>query len=317
MNKVSDSPQGEPANKAEGKDWTLLELLNWTTAYFERAKIENPRLNAELLLSKVCGLERVMLYANFDQAVPAERRTEFRQLVKRRAERFPLQYLLGRAEFYGRAFEVACTVLVPRQETELVVDKCLEKLPGDGTGQTAADVGTGSGILAVTLACERPGLRVLATDVSEEALAVASRNAGLHGVQERVTCLAGNLCEPLPGGGAGKLDLLVSNPPYIPTAVIETLQPEVRDHEPRCALDGGPDGLSVVRELIPRAADCLKPGGWLVLELGEGQAEDASGLIAGCIMLDAETVETLTDAGGCKRVIAARRKADADRSSNR
>jgi len=312
MNKVSDSSQDGPADKTEGKNWTPLDLLNWTTAYFERAEIENPRLNAELLLSKVCGLERVMLYANFDQEVPAERRAEFRQLVKQRAERFPLQYLLGRAQFYGRAFEVSPAVLVPRQETELVVDKCLQKLPGDGSGLAAADVGAGSGILAVTLACERPGLCVLATDVSEEALAVASRNAELHGAQERVTFLAGDLCEPLRSGGAGKLDLLVSNPPYIPTAVIETLQPEVRDHEPRCALDGGPDGISVVRELVPQAADCLKPGGWMVLEVGEGQAKDARGLMGGCIMLDADSVETLTDAGGCERVIAARRKADAD-----
>jgi len=291
-----------------GKRWTLLELLNWTTAHFERAGIESPRLNAELLLSKVMGLERVMLYASFDrEAAPAERE-QFRELVKRRTEHCPLQYLTGVAEFYGRAFEVTADVMIPRQETELVVDKCLEKIPGDGAELIAADVGTGSGVIAVTLACERPGLRAVGTDTSVEALNLAARNAQRNGVADRVRFLCGNLCEPLVRGCNGGMELVVSNPPYIPTAALETLQPEVRDNEPREALDGGPDGLRVVRGFLPQAAAVLKPGGWLVLELGENHADRVRAIIAASSSLEPETVETTTDGSGCERVLAVRKK---------
>jgi release factor glutamine methyltransferase len=292
----------------DGKQtWTVLELLNWTTEHFRKAGIENPRLNAELLLGEVLGLERIMLYARFEQQVSREQRDRFRELVKRRAAREPLQYLLGRCEFYGRQFEVTPAVMVARQETELLVGKCLEKLPEGASW--AADVCTGSGVIAVTLAAERQSLRVAATDASPEALDVAARNARKHGVEGRVRLAVGDLTEPvaalLPSGREGT-DLLAANPPYVPTAQVEGLEPEVRDYEPRAALDGGPDGLSVVRRLVPQAGRLLRPGGWLALEVGEGQAGRVRDLVERTGLFATETLETVTDAGGCERVLCVR-----------
>ena len=235
---------------------------------------------------------------------------EFRELVQRRAGRYPLQYLLGGWEFYGRWFEVSEAVLVPRQETELLVDKCLEKLPADGSGVRAADIGTGSGVIAVTLACERPGLKLMATDASAEALQVAGRNAEMRGVKERIAFHQGDLCDALPPEARGCLALIASNPPYVPSGQLEGLEPEVRDHEPRPALDGGPDGLGVIRRLMPEAAEALGAGGWLVLESGEGQAEAVRRLIEGIGLLEDESIQTVRDAGGCERVLAVRRRAN-------
>jgi len=291
--------------------WTVLELLNWTSEHFRKAGVENPRLNAEVLLGHVLGLERIMLYARFDQQVFEAEKDRFRELVRRRAAREPLQYLVGSCEFYGRQFELTPAVMVPRQETDLLVDKCLEKI---GNAESwAADVCTGSGVVAVTLAAERPSLRVVAADSSPEAVEVAARNARKHGVADRVLPAVGNLTEPvqgrLPAGRKG-VDLLTSNPPYVPTAVIEELEPEVRDYEPRAALDGGPDGLDVVRRLVPEAAGILAPGGWLVMELGEGQADAVRKLVRQTGTLAVETIETATDSGGCERIFCVRRSAD-------
>jgi release factor glutamine methyltransferase len=296
------------APTAVKQSWTVLELLNWTTDHFNRAGIENPRLNAEVLLGHVLGLERIMLYARFDQQVSEAHKDRFRELVRRRASREPLQYLTGRCEFYGRQFDLTPAVMVPRQETELLVDKCLEKI---GQGEFwAADVCTGSGVIAVTLAAEQPLLRVVATDSSAEAIEVAARNAAKHGVADRVLLAAGDLTEPvrarLPAGLKG-VDLLASNPPYVPTAVIEQLDPEVRDHEPRAALDGGPDGLGVVRRLVPEAARILAPGGWLVMELGEGEVDAVRNLVRDAGAFAVESIETVADSGGCERVFCVHR----------
>jgi len=289
--------------------WTLLRLLNWTTGYFRRAGIENPRLNAEVLLAAVANVQRIMLYARFDEELAAEKRARFRELVRRRAEGEPVQYLLGRAEFYGRTFRVTPAALIPRPETELLVNVCLEKLPEEASGMWAADIGTGCGAIAVTLACERPGLRLAATDSSPDALELARENARRHGVADRILFGQGHLCEALPAelaSGDWPLALVASNPPYIPSAQIEELQREVRDHEPRAALDGGPDGLRVIRELIPAAARVLSPGGWLVLELGEGQAEPVRKQVAATPSLEPQRVEIVRD-GRCERILAVRK----------
>jgi release factor glutamine methyltransferase len=292
------------------RSWKVLELLNWMTSHFGRAGIANARLDAEVLLSKALGMERIMLYARFDQEVTAAQRDRLRELVRRRAAREPLQYLVGEWEFFGRSFELTPAVMVPRQETELVVEKCLEKLPGDADGLWAADVCTGSGAIAVSLAAERPGLHVAATDASAEALEVARRNAVRQGVAGRVAFALGDLAEPLhgllPEGRAG-FDLLVSNPPYVPTEQIERLEPEVRCYEPRQALDGGTDGLDAFRRLVPQAAGILVPGGCLVLELGEGQASAVAQMLERAASYDLTTVEMTTDSGGCQRVLCARR----------
>ncbi|MFP4027000.1 MAG: peptide chain release factor N(5)-glutamine methyltransferase [Candidatus Brocadiia bacterium] len=296
--------------KAHEKRWTLLELLNWTTEYFDEKGIENARLNAELLLSEVTGMERVMLYARFEKVIPEEQRNDFRRLVSRRADRCPVQYILGNTEFYGREFKVSPAVMIPRQETEQVVDKCLEKLPENCDGILAADVGTGSGAIAVTLAREKPQLRMIATDSSSDALGIAAENARRHGVEDRIRFEEGHLCEPIENlseQGETPLYLLASNPPYIPSNEIENLQPEVKDFEPRKALDGGEDGLAAIRELLPLGAKLLTSDGWFVLEVGEGQADDVREYIRETDNLNGDNVEITKDLGGHKRVLAAQK----------
>ena len=296
------SQQGRP------DEWTLLELLNWTTNFLEEKGVDSSRLNAELLLSQATDLDRIMLYARFEETINPDARARFRKLVRRRADHEPLQYILGTAEFYGRDFVVNRSVLIPRPETELVVDKCLEKIPEAGEEWRAADIGTGSGAIAVTLACQREGLELAAVDSEPEALDVARENAARHGVEDRIQFASGRLCEPLPPEwGECGTDLVVSNPPYIPSERIDNLQPEVRDYEPRSALDGGEDGLKVIRPLIPAAADILKPEGWLVLELDEDQAPRVKELIDQESPFDTKTIETVVDSIGCERVIAVRK----------
>lgn len=285
----------------------MLDLLDWTTGYFEDAEIENPRLNAEVLLGNVLGLERIMLYARFDRQLDPQQRSEFRELVRKRAEHCPLQYLLGEIEFYERDFKVTPAVLIPRPETELVVDKCLEKLPDEDEAYRIADVGTGSGVIAVTLAVERSSAQVIATDFSAEALEVAAENARRHGVKDRVGLFQGDLTDPVKEAlekAGKKLHLLVSNPPYIPSDQVEELAPEVRDHEPRRALDGGQDGLDYVRKLVENAGSLLEGGGWLVLELSEGQADSVRDLLQSEDAFCGAEIETETDGTGCERVLA-------------
>jgi len=237
-----------------------------------------------------------------------EARDAFRELVRRRAAREPLQHLLGAWEFYGRTFEVGPAALVPRSETETLVERCLALLPQDDTERWVADIGTGSGVVAATLAVERPALRVIATDISEDALALAARNCAALGVAERVQLVQGDLAEPvaalLPEGCPG-LNLLASNPPYVSTAEIADLEPEVREHDPHAALDGGPDGLDLVRRLAPQAADLLAPGGWVVLELDPRQMDEA-GRIMTAAGFDADTTQITEDGEGRLRVISAK-----------
>lgn len=291
------------------EEWSVLQLLNWTADFFEERGIENPRLNAELLLGQVLGLERIMLYAEFERDITPEEREQYRELVKKRASRIPLQYLLGETEFYGRTFEVDSSVMVPRDDTELLVEVCLDRIEGQGEGQRCADVCCGSGVVGITLAAECGELEVYAVDSQEDALSLASRNAEKHDVSDRVTFMQGSLTEPLEQtleGEAG-LDLLASNPPYIPSDEIDELEPEVSDYEPRVALDGGPDGLDVIRELVPGAARVLRPGGWMALEMGEDQADEVRDIVGNEEAFDTEQMDVATDAGGHRRVIAVRK----------
>lgn len=290
---------------------TVLQVLSKARARLRRAGVEDPELNAELLLGKVLGCDRAKLAARSGEPLEPGPRQMVRALVDRRARREPLQYLLGEWEFCGRRFTVTPAVMVPRQETELLVEKCLERIPARGP-TWAVDIGTGSGVVAVTLAAERPELRAVATDASQAALEVAALNGRRHGVQERIAFKQGDLCRPVAGGlpaGRKGVEMVASNPPYVPTDRIEALEAEIRDHEPRDALDGGPDGLDVVRRLVPEAAGILLPAGWLVLELGEGQAPAVRALIAATGAFDTDTFETTTDAGGCERVLCVRRRA--------
>jgi release factor glutamine methyltransferase len=254
--------------------WTVLKLLRWTEAYFAGRGIDSPRLDAELLLVETLGLDRVGLYLNFERPVQAGELATFRALVKRRAGREPLAYIVGRTEFWSLPFRVTPAVLIPRPETELLVEEALGRL---GDGNRLLDVGTGSGALAVALAHERPALAVTAIDVSPLGLALAAENARDNGVAERIRFLQQDL-RRLPDG---PFDLVVANPPYIPTGELPTLMPEVRDHEPQLALDGGRDGLDAYRVLAAQADTVLAPGGWLLVEVGSGQAPAVDDLFAG------------------------------------
>ena len=227
-------------------------------------------MDAELLAREALGgWDRARFIAHEDEPAPEGAEAAFEALLERRARREPVSQILGRREFWGLEFQVTRDVLTPRPETELVVEEALACVRDhDGAPLEIADVGTGSGCLAVALACELPHARVLATDVSAAALALARANAARHGVADRIRCEQASLL-----GRATGLALIVSNPPYIPTGDLAGLPPEVRAHEPAAALDGGPDGLDVIRGLLAAGRPALLPGGWLVFEFGDGQED--------------------------------------------
>jgi release factor glutamine methyltransferase len=226
--------------------------------------------DVDVLARHVLGWDRGRLLANRRDAVPAGFLAPFTDLVDRRAERVPVAYLTGSREFYGLDFEVTPDVLIPRPETELAVDAALEALAAPGAGGQAVDVGTGSGCIAIAMAVSRPAAAVVAIDRSRAALAVARRNARRHGVDGRVSLVAGDL---LTAFAARRLvDVVVSNPPYVPDDSAD-VAPDVARHEPPSALYAGPDGLDVVRRLIDDAARLLRPGGRLVVEIGIGQGD--------------------------------------------
>jgi len=235
--------------------------------------ISNPRLDAEVLLAHALGTDRTGLYTRLHVPLSLEQQETFRVLFQRRMQREPLQYITGVREFWSLEFKVDLRVLIPRPETEVVVETALRLLSQSAirNPQSAIlDIGTGSGCIAIVLAKELPQAEVWATDVSADALAVAGENARHHGVAERIRFLQGDLFSPLAGKEDG-FDLIVANPPYIARPELAALQPEVRDWEPLAALDGGPDGLDVYRHLLHEGPTYLRTGGWLVMEIGHGQ----------------------------------------------
>ncbi len=252
-----------------------LALLREGIKRLETVRLPTARADAEWLLASVLGVERFDLYVEPVRPVARADVERYRQLLERRAGLEPLQYLLGFEDFRGLRIRVTPDVLIPRPETEELVGWAVEILsPLACAG--AADVGTGSGAIACALAAAVPGLQVLAVDRSLSALRVAADNVRAHGLSGRVRLLAGDLLGPLRGG----LDMVVANPPYIPSAVIDSLPREVAGFEPRLALDGGSDGLQVLRRLIAGAPAVLRPGGWLLMEIGEDQAGALASLMA-------------------------------------
>jgi len=275
--------------------WTPLRLLSWTQGYFAQKGVDAPRLTAELLLAHALSCDRVRLYLDFDKPMAEADLAAFRELVRRRVEREPTAYLTRRKEFFGRPFQVDPRVLVPRPETELVLEAALAALPPGGQ---ALDLGTGSGVLAISLALERPGAAVIATDVSPEALEVARENGARLGAAG-VTFLAGDLYDPVPPGA--RFHVIVSNPPYVPRGELDTLPPEVR-REPRLALDGGDDGLAISRRIVAGAPGRLHSGGALVLEMHESH-EDA--LPSLCLQCGFARAEPRRDLAGRPRLVVA------------
>ena len=255
--------------------WTVRRVLTWTAQHFEKKGIDAPRLTAEILLAHVLKASRVRLYVDLDRPLHKEELASFRALIERRSQGEPTQYLTGSREFYNRPFQVDARVLIPRPETELLVEAVLHAIPKDAPCRVA-DICTGSGCIAVTLAAERPQARVWATDLSEGACEVARANAQQNAVAERVSVLHGDLLGPLPRDE--RFDVIVSNPPYIASGELPGLQLEVQ-REPKLALDGGPEGLDLVGRLISSAREYLRPGGLLAMEIGETQGAQVKALL--------------------------------------
>lgn len=312
--------------------WNVKEALDWTTAYLEHKGDEHPRLSAEWLLSEACGMRRVDLYVDFDRVLSMDERDTLRGYVRRRAAGEPLQYITGEVAFRHIVVKVAHGVLIPRPETEVLVSEALSLLvplkrrcaidslgeeeraevlsrctdcsscDEESGGEVAvADICTGSGCIACSIAYERPDARVTAVDIAPDAVALARDNVFALGLEDRVRVLQGDLAAPL--DFAGSYDLVVSNPPYIPEDVMNRLPSEVVDFEPRLALAGGDDGLDVFRRLARQAAALLKPGGGFACELHEGHLDQAAVLASEAGF---EQVRIVDDLAGRPRVLTAR-----------
>ena len=282
--------------------WTVGRLLTWTTDWLGARGSDAPRLDAEVLLAHVRGCPRIALYTAFDTPVADAERARFRELVKRRGEGEPVAYLVGSREFFSLPFIVTKDVLIPRPETEGLVVRSLD-LVKSAAAPRIADVGTGSGAIAVTLAKQLPRATLVATDIAPAALAVAQANAERHGVAERITFVECDLlADPQ---AAGPWDVIVSNPPYVRDDEYAALPRDVRDHEPKTALVAGPTGVEIVTRLAAEAAERLAPGGWLLVEIGPSTAAAAESALAAQPGL--VPGPTLKDLAGLPRIVQARR----------
>ena len=278
---------------------TVLEVLQNTATYFAKKQVEHPRLNIEHLLADALGKKRIELYLEFDRPLSDRELEPLREKVRRRAGGEPLQHLLGHWDFLGRRFKTDRRALIPRSETELLVETVLQRL---ATGQCKAtrlvDVGTGSGVLAITFALEQPELDIVAVDISNEALALAGENAERLGVADRISFCHSDLLDRI----EGPFHWVVANLPYIPTAEIPGLQREVQ-FDPALALDGGEDGLTIIKRLIESLPGKIASNGLVVLELGQGQAEKVCNFLARQNYRD---ISIMKDYQGVERILSAR-----------
>jgi release factor glutamine methyltransferase len=264
----------------EGAAETTSDLLGRATARLVAAGIESPEIEAELLLEHVTGIPRLRRRIGLAPVVDPAQADAFLAFIERRTHRVPLQHLVGFADFLDLRIRVTPDVLIPRPETEQLVLRARERLPFR-PGVQVADLGTGSGCIALAMAATRPDVRADAFDLSGPALGIARGNAALNGLQDRITFHQAGVFGPDARLVEGRAyDLIVTNPPYIPTGELAELMPEVRDHDPRLALDGGPDGLTPYRNLALLAQDWLNTGGWLLAEFGDGQADDLRRIFA-------------------------------------
>jgi release factor glutamine methyltransferase len=282
------------------RDWTVRDVVTWMTDDLRKRGVESPRLDAELIAAEALHIDRVKIIVEGQRMLEPVELETIRALFKRRRGYEPVAYLRGYREFYGRTFRVDRRVLVPRPDTEILVEVALQRLHGHDLGARVVDLCTGSGCVAITLKLERPTMTADATDVSADALAVARDNAQRLGAVWNVRFTLGDLFAPL-GPPRRVYDLVVANPPYIPTAEIATLQPDVRDHEPRLALDGGPDGLAFVRRIVAESPSWLRPGGALAMEIGAGQAAEVEQIFRDGGFTDLARAQ---DYGGHERVVS-------------
>jgi len=298
-----------PKERSDETKMTILEVLNWSTYYLKDHQIENSRLNAELLLARSLNLSREGLYVRLHDQVEERAKEILEKLMQRRISGEPLQYILEHQEFWSLDVKVDPRVLIPRPETELLVEQSLLILSESSLRRISSvlEIGTGSGAIAIALAKELKDIFLVATDISLEALVLAAENARSAEVLHQINFVNGDLFGPLhPLKEGAPFDLILSNPPYITRGKIETLAKEVKDHEPRLALDGGEDGLAFYRRIIPEAHFYLREGGWLLLEVALGQ----SGIISRMIEEGGNFLkpESIPDLSGIGRVVKAQRK---------
>lgn len=275
--------------------WTIARLIRWTTTYFQERGIESPRLDAEVLLAHVLQKDRIYLYVHFEEPLEAKELAKFHELVHRHGMREPVAYLTGQREFMGLNFQVTPAVLIPRPDTEILVEAALTRLQKI-KAPMLADIGTGSGAIALSFLAQRPDAKALATDISTEALAVAKHNAEILKVSERVVFVQGDLCAPL---ASQSFDAILANPPYIAETERQDLQPEVRDYEPASALFAEHEGMAFYERLLREAGQFLHAQGFLAVEAGIGQAHKIQTLAANLW----ERVEILKDYAGKERVV--------------
>jgi release factor glutamine methyltransferase len=287
---------------------TVLDLLNWSTNYLKDHQIENPRLNAELLLARSLSLSREGLYMQLQDQLNEEEKEVYVSLIRRRISGEPLQYILKNQEFWSINLKVDTRALIPRPETELLVEQCLFILSKTPFSQTLSilEIGTGSGAIAIALAKEKKDIFLVATDISRDALGLAKENAESAGVQNQIKFVNGDLFDPFClFKKRGPFDLILSNPPYINRPEIHTLAKDVRDYEPIIALDGGEDGLDFYRRIISQAPFYLREKGWLLLEIGQGQSKKVAEQIErrGVFLKP----QILPDLSGIERVVKAQK----------
>ena len=294
--------------KRRPPEWTIIKLVQWATIYFNDHDIDSPRATAEILLAHVLNTRRIDLYLRYDQPlIPAELE-RFKALIKRRLNREPVAYILERKEFWSMDLHVTREVLIPRPETECLVEKTLELLALDSNleSKLILELGTGCGAVILALASENPRHSYWATDISITAIRVARQNARQNDLDGKVHFIIGDWFAPL-RSKPGLFDLIVSNPPYIKSEDLNRLQPEIRAHEPLLALDGGADGLHCLRHIIQSAHLFLRPRGVIILEIGHDQKAPLEQMIAECGQY--EEVEFYQDYSGYDRVLEMKKKA--------
>lgn len=293
-------------------EWTILKLLKWTTSYFQSHSIDSPRATAEILLSHALGMNRIDLYLRYDQPVVSKELTAFKDLIKRRVQREPVAYITGSKEFWSKELIIDPSVLIPRPETECLVEKALSLLPAlNGSSRAPKyilEVGTGSGAIIIALAGERPGHFYFASDLSIPAIGLAKKNAKYHHLNEEILFFSGDLFACL-RQNTFSFDMILSNPPYIPTSVLSRLQPEIVRYEPLMALDGKADGLYFIQKIISSAHHYLKPDGVLLMEIGYDQKKAIEILAKTCSAYEEISFEK--DYSDHDRIVCMRKKQEA------
>ena len=278
--------------------WTIGRVVRWATDDFRAKGIESPRLEAELLLAHVLGVDRMRILLDQDRPLTPEELARYREVIKRRRAREPVAYIRGEREFYGRVFRVDKRVLIPRPDTEILVETALRRTKHISMSGRMLDLCTGSGCVATTFALERPTWQVTGTDISADAIDVARENAHRLGAIWNVRWLVGDLFEPV---GDERFDLITANPPYIPQSEAPQLSPDIREHEPHLALFGGDDGLSISARIIREAPRHLRKRGVLAMEVGAGQADEVASLFEKAGFVE---VDKARDYGGHERVVS-------------